>query len=113
MRQPCGGVGWHGREHTAVELIGLGVFIGQLVTGVSDGILEAAGLSVLAGELDVEGVDEEGGCRNHEDEATLPALAKVSRVVLCLADGCQCPLDDAPVLVGELKGERHRGRLFV
>lgn len=70
----------------AVELIGLGVLIGLLVTGVRDGILEAAGLAVLAGELDVEGVDEEGGCRNHEDEA---------------------------VLVGELESERHRGRLFV
>jgi hypothetical protein len=66
----------------AVELVGLGILLSEFIGGVRDRVLEATSLAGLAGEDNVEGVDEEGGCSGNENVA---------------------------VFSGELKDERHDG----
>jgi hypothetical protein len=92
------------RVLTAVELVGLGILLSQLVGSVGDGVLEAASLASLAGEDNVESVDEEGGSSSNENVAELPVkLVDLSSVKLARS-GCSLP-----VLSGELKDERHDG----
>lgn len=54
---------------SAVEGEGLGVFLGNLVGCVGSGILDAAGLAVLASEDAMEGVDKKGRGGRKQDPA--------------------------------------------
>lgn len=54
-------------RHTAVELVGVGVLGGLLLGGVGNGVLQTAGLAILASQGHVQVVDHEGRAGNGQD----------------------------------------------